>query len=469
MKFHRPSQADLDRMSHAEKDALIFQLFDLLAGLEQRLGDVEAKIEKTSRNSSQPPSSDGLRKEAAEPRRRGEKTTGGQPGHPGHTLRMVEQADVIVDLLPHGICACGLALADQVAVLKERRQQFDLPEPQIVVTEYRQWQVPCACGQVHVEAFPPQIPANASYGPRLKAYAVGLIDGHFVGLGRTSEILGDQYGMAPSTGTLQRWVQAASERLTPAYQAAGTAVLHAPVAHFDESGMRIAGTLHWLHVATSTEAVYYTSHPHRGQAGIDAAGILPTFEGCAVHDHWQSYWHYPNATHALCNAHHLRELRYLEELTGHQWPITLRHLLVEGKRAVRAAQDAGHTALAPACVEDLLTRYDQLVANGLALYPVSRPQPGQTGRVKQHPATNLLVRLRDFKTEVWRFLTDWQVPFDNNRAERAVRPIKVKLKVIGGFRAVGGAKAFCVIRSVWETSKLNGQNPFEMLRMAFTG
>jgi transposase len=188
-------------MSRAEKDVLIFHLFDLLTGLERRLGEVEAKIEKTSRNSSKPPSSDGLRKGAAEPRRRGANTTGGQAGHPGHTLRMVEQAEVMVDRLPQGTCSGGLGLADQVAVWKERRQQFDLPEPRIVVTEYRPWQVPCACGQIHVAAFPPQIPANTRYGPRLKAYAVGLIDGHFVGLGRTAEILGDQYGMAPSTGT----------------------------------------------------------------------------------------------------------------------------------------------------------------------------------------------------------------------------------------------------------------------------
>jgi transposase len=264
-------------------------------------------------------------------------------------------------------------------------------------------------------------------------------------------------------------VHAASERLTPTDQAAGTAVLHAAVAHFDESGMRLAGTLHGLHVATRATAVYDTTHPHRGQAGMDAAGLLPAFAGCAVHDHWQSYWHDPNATHALCNAHHVRERRYLEELTGHHWPIALRHLLVEGKRAVSAAQAAGHTALAPACVEDLLTRDDQRVSNGLALSPVIGSQPGQKGRAKQHPATNLLRRLRGCKTEVWRFLTNWHVPFDNNRAERMVRPVKVKLKVIGGFRAGGGAKAFCVIRSVWETSQLNGQNPFETLRMAFTG
>jgi transposase len=199
---------------------------------------------------------------------------------------------------------------------------------------------------------------------------------------------------------------------------------------------------------------------------MDAAGILPSFHGCAVHDHWKPYWGYHHLTHALCNAHHLRELRYFEEATGHFWPVALRRILVEGKNAVAEAKANGHPALAPAQVESLLARYDEQVSNGLVVYPVEPPMPGEKRPVKQHPATNLLLRLRDFKTEVWRFLTDWRVPFDNNRAERHVRPVKVKLKVIGGFRAVGGSEAFCVIRSVWETSKLNHQNPFEILRTA---
>jgi transposase len=380
---------------------------------------------------------------------------------------MVAHPDVVVELRPPGRCGCGLELDGQAAQLKERRQQIEIPAPQTVVTEYRQLRVQCACGCEHDGEFPPGITPNVSYGPRLKAYAVGLIEGHFVGLARTAEILDDQYGVQPSDGTLQRWIIQASERLTGVYEATRSAVLAAEVAHFDESGMRVEGNRHWLHVAATASAVHYTTHPHRGQAGIQASGILPAFQGCAVHDHWKSYWGDTDATHALCNAHHLRELRYLEESTGHWWPVALRHLLVEGKEAVAAAQQQGLTALEPAQVATLLARYDEQVANGLAVFPVKPADPDDKRRTKQDPATNLLIRLRDFKTEVWRFLTDWRVPFDNNRAERAVRPVKVKLKVIGGFRAVGGAKAFCVLRSVWETSRLNGQNPFEVLRTAF--
>jgi len=232
--------------------------------------------------------------------------------------------------------------------------------------------------------------------------------------------------------------------------------------------MRVAGKLHGLQVAARDTAVHYRTHEKRGQAAMEAAGILPNFTGCAVHDHWKPYWAYEGFSHALCNAHHLRELRYFEESTGHGWPIALRRWLVEGKEAVAAAQTEGRDAVDPAQVETLRKRYAEHLAGGLAAFPVVPPDPDDKRRRQQHPATHLLVRLRDFRSEVWRFLTDWRVPFDNNAAERLVRPVKVKLKVSGGLRAVGGAEAFCVLRSVWETSKLNGQNPFEVLRQALT-
>lgn len=467
MKLQRPTQAELDRMSHAEKDALILKLFDLLEGLERRLKSIEEKVEKTSRNSSKPPSSDGLKKGAAEPRRRGEKPGGGQPGHPGATRAMVDAPDAVVELRPQGDCACGLALGGQEGVLKERRQQIEIPEPKTVVTEYRQMKVVCACGLEHRGVFPPGVAPNVSFGPRLKAYAVGLVQGHFVALERTAGIIGDQYGVRPSGGTLQNWVEDAAGRLAAGHAAIGAAVAQAEVAHFDESGMRVNGALHWLHVATTATAVHYTAHPRRGHEAMDEADVLPAFQGVAVHDHWKPYWHYDGCAHALCNAHHLRDLRYCEEATGHFWPVALRRLLVEGKKTVALAKAEGKAALEPAQVDGLLARYDGQVAAGLAACPVKPPEPGGKGRVKQDFATNLLLRLRDFKTETLRFLTDWRVPFDNNAAERMVRPVKVKLKVTGGFRAVGGSDAFCVIRSVWETSKLNNQNPFDTLRLAF--
>ncbi len=466
----RPTQAELDSMSHAEKDALILLLFDVLARYEQRLSEVEGKVEKTSQNSSKPPSSDGLKKGPAKPRQRGEKPLGGQPGHLSATREMVDTPDEIRELRPHGSCPCGASLDGLPARLGERRQQIEIPEPKTVVTEFRQLWIECpCCGREHGGEFPAGITPNVSFGPRLKAYAVGLVQGHFVALERTCEIIADQYGVQPSNGAVQNWIIKAGQLLADDYTANQQSILAAEVAHFDESGMRIGGKLNWLHVAATEQSVYYTVHAKRGQEAMDAAGILPHFQGNAVHDHWKSYWFYTQCSHSLCNAHHLRELHYCEELTGHFWPLELRHILVEGKEAVAEARAAGQTAVEPARVNELLARYDQQVQNGLAACPVRPSDPERKGRVKQHEATNLLLRLRDYKTQVWRFLTDWRVPFDNNLAERRVRPAKVKLKVTGGFRAFGGAAAFCILRSVWETNKLNGINPFDTLRLVFEG
>jgi transposase len=142
---------------------------------------------------------------------------------------------------------------------------------------------------------------------------------------------------------------------------------------------------------------------------------------------------------------------------------------VEGKKAVEAARADGQSAVDSGQVADLLARYDEWVEIGLKVFPERSGEPGQKGRPKQEPATNLLKRMRDFKTEIVRFLHDFRVPFDNNLAERLVRPVKVKLKVAGGFRALGGSEAFCILRSVWETNKRQSINPFYTLRAAFAG
>lgn len=416
-KLRRPTPAELNQMSHAEKDALILKLFDRLEGLEKRLAEVERQVQKTSRNSSKPPSSDGLKRQAAEPRQPCAKPNGGQPGHAGATRAWANTADEVKELRPEGHCDCGRALADQAERIGERRQQIEIPEPKARVTEYRQVIVTCACGCQHRGAFPYGVTPHVSYGPRLKAYAVGLVDGHFVALGRTAEIIADQYGVRPSDGAIQKWVGQAADALRPAYEAIRQGVI-----------------------------------------------------GAAVHDHWVPYFHFTQATHSLCSAHLLRELRYFEEATdGHRWPVRLREILVDGKKAVDTARAEGRDAVDEATRERLLADYDRWVTLGLQVFPERSKPPGQKGRPKQEPATNLLRRLRDFRTEIWRFLHDFRVPFDNNLAERLVRPVKVKRKVAGGFRAVGGSASFCILRSIWQTDKLQGINPFQTLRVAFAG
>jgi len=446
---------------------LVLVLLDRIDQLSARVNELEAQINKNSKNSNKPPSSDGLKRQAAQPRQRGQRPKGGQQGHLGHSLMMHPSPEHVEYHGVEGDCECGLALSESLITIGERRQQWDIPAPRIEVTEHRQLIATCRCGKVHKGEFPSSLPPYISYGARLKAYTVGLVQGHFISLARVTEIVSDQYGVKPSDGSVQRWISQASKNLTTTYTAIGETISNSAVAHFDESGIRAQSKTQWLHVAATTEAVYYTAHAKRGQEAMSAAGILPVFNGVAVHDHWKPYFRFDHVVHSLCGAHLLRELNSFDETLQHRWPAQLKQVLIDAKNAVAQAKDAKQTSLPPEQIADLKQRYEQWLNYGLRIFTERPKLNNQQGKGKQHPARNLLCRLRDFKDSVLRFIERFDVPFDNNTAERAVRPVKVKLKVAGGFRAMGGAEAFCVIRSVWQTDKLQKQNPFETLRLVF--
>jgi transposase len=463
-QFIRPTKEDLQQLSHAQLVDLVLTLFDAIEQLSTRVTDLEAQLGKNSKNSHKPPSSDGLKRQPAQPRQAGQRPKGGQPGHKGHSLVMHPSPDYVEDCRREGYCDCGLPLSEAHGIMGERRQQWDIPTPQMVVTEYRQIIATCRCGKVHAGEFPASLPPYISYGARLKAYAVGLVQGHFISLSRVTEVIADQYGVKPSDGSVQRWISQASDNLTATYGDIRQTIRTSAVAHFDESGIRAQGKTQWLHVAATPDAVYYTAHAKRGQEAMAAAGILPVFKGVAVHDHWKPYFRFDNVMHGLCGAHLLRELNYFDETLQHQWPAQLKQVLIDAKTAVAKAKEEQHTSLPPEQKAELEQRYDQWLDHGLLVFPELPKTHPKQGKAKQHPARNLLCRLRDFKDSVLLFIQRFDVPFDNNLAERAVRPVKVKLKVAGGFRAIGGADAFCVIRSVWETDRIQGRNPFESLR-----
>ncbi|EIJ36952.1 transposase IS66 [Thiothrix nivea DSM 5205] len=442
-------------------------LFDRIDQLTARVNELEAQLNKNSKNSHKPPSSDGLKRQPAQPRKSGQHPKGGQPGHQGHSLVMHPTPDHVEHYGVEGHCECGLPLSEALIDSGERRQQWDIPAPQIVVTEHRQLIATCGCGKIHKGEFPASLPPYISYGARLKAYTVGLVQGHFISLSRVTEIVSDQYGVKPSDGSVQRWIGQASENLASTYTDIRDSIRTSAVVNVDESGIRAQGKTQWLHVAATPEAVYYTAHARRGQEAMTAAGILPVFRGVAVHDHWKPYFRFDAMVHSLCGAHLLRELNYFDETLKHQWPAQLKQVLIDAKTAVSQAKEAQQTSLQPQQIAELEQRYDQWVNHGLLIFPEQPKTSSKQGKAKQDPARNLLCRLRDFKDSVLRFIQQFDVPFDNNRAERAVRPVKVKLKVAGGFRAMGGAEAFCVIRSVWETDKLQRRNPFDSLRAVF--
>ena len=259
---------------------------------------------------------------------------------------------------------------------------------------------------------------------------------------RASELLADLCGCTLSEGTLLTAIQACAASLEGTEAVIKAALQQAAVAHMDETGLDVAGKRQWLHVVSTASLTHYACHARRGSAAMDTIGILLAFEGTSVQDGWRGYWTY-GCEHALCNAHHLRELTYLHEQEGQAWAAAMRTLLQRMYVAVEQAKAAQATQRAPEAVARSVTEYRVLVERGLAAQPPPPPPvPGERGRRKQTKAKKLLDRLVVQRDAVLAFLHDFAVPCDNNQAERDVRMVKVQQKVSGGFRTAEGAACF---------------------------
>jgi transposase len=488
MNLRLPTRDEIHR-AFLEGEEAIVELFaqvgQQVEGLAQQLEtqaaalkEVQARLGKTSANSSQPPSSDGY----AKPKRTtslrvpGQKPRGGQPGHRGDTLERVATPDQTV-VHPVVACSqCGADLADVAVTTHEERQVFDIPAIRIEVTAHRAEVKMCpGCGAENGGVFPMGVTGPVQYGPGVKTWATYFQTPHFVPVERTAQIIEDLTGQRVAEATLMKAQRECAAAIAPATAAIKAQLREAPVAHFDESGLRVAGKLQWLHGASTEGFTDYTVHTQRGQTAMDAAGILPGFAGRAVHDHWKSYFTYADGAHALCNAHHLRELKFIHEQYGQDWAETLAKLLVEMKTAVDTARDEGQSALPTDTVVAFEQRYEEMLQAGYQRNPRPPPPPPpvtggkKRGRPAQTPPLNLLDRLRDFQAETLAFMHDFRVPFDNNLAERDIRMVKVKQKVSGGFRTVEGAQGFAQIRGYLSTARKQAVNVFAAIREAFAG
>ncbi len=438
----------------AENALLRSQITLLMA----RIAELERRLGLDSSNSGKPPSSDGLKKpvRVRSLRQTSDKKAGGQKGHPGTTLRRTETPDAIIEHYPPACTTCGAALTEAMATDHVTRQVFDLPEPQpLIVTEHRAHGCRCAtCGAQTRAAFPEGVAAPVQYGKRINAVVLYLLHYQLLPEKRLSEAMADLFGVHLVTATIARISHDCAQRLQSFADAVRDLVAAAPVKHMDETGFRIGGKTQWLHIASTICLTFYRVSSKRGSLLADVTGTV-------VHDHWAPYYTMKAVLHALCNAHHLRELKALVEIEKEDWARKMQRLLRRACHATNLAHDGG-VRLTPGLIALIERCYDTILAEGLAFH---QAQPTlisadvtakRRGRSPRRVGHNLLLRLSTRKHDVLRFLIDPLVPFSNNLAERDGRMMKLRQKISGGFRSEDGAKGFAVIRSVLSTARKQG-------------
>jgi transposase len=454
----------------SEEQRVIDELLKRLAALEaenRRLkaenAELRRRLEQNSQNSHKPPSSDGYRKKSVQPGlpKREKQAPGGKPGHKGKTLRQVERPDKVQVHLPGCCSGCGRTVsAEEKHIVVGKRQVFDLPEPKLEVIEHRLGQIEC-CGQVQTGHYPAYVTASVQYGPGVRALVTKYSVEHKMPLEQISGLFSDLYGYDLNSKTVENTLEQ-GYCLTAALEAAVMEALrHAAAVNFDETGLRVAGKLYWLHTAGTEHYTYLFVHAKRGKKALQSEkSVLKDFTGYAIHDCLAAYFSFSDAKHGLCNAHILRELQALIEDKS-KWAQAMHELLLE------LHQELAGSTLSKQAAELLRERYRQILHQADEEEPPPKVKQGK-GRPKNTPGRNLLRRLQQHEDAVLAFALVEGIPFTNNLAERDLRPAKVKQKVSGCFRTLRGAEVYARLQAIIATCRKQGRNIFATLRDIFS-
>jgi transposase len=428
----------------ARQEVIIQEQSKEILQLNARVGELERMVSLNSRNSSKPPSSDGLRKPVTL-REKWKRASGGQAGHKGYTLKQESNPDKVIDQTVGACEKCGEALGEGTLIGHTKRQVFDIPEPKKEVTEYRgEIRLCSCCGHTNKAKFPSEVTAPVQYGDRVQALAVYLNNQQLIPEDRLQQTFEDLFSLSISTATIVDMNKDFASKVQLEQEIVLQALKATAVKNLDESGVRIGGKLQWLHVISNDHMTHYKVTEKRGDIHTGLCGTL-------VHDHFKPYLSVPDVKHALCNAHHLRELKALEEIEKESWAFDMSKLL----------RTLNSSSIPIAKAKKL---YDKIVADGLKFHE----KQDRLGGRKKRTGHNLLIRLRDFKDATLRFLTDKAVPFTNNQAEQDIRMIKVKQKISGCFRTVQGAENFCTIRGFISTKRKQGHNICNAIHLALS-
>ena len=455
-------------LSYEELAAENAALVGMVEALRAEVAELTRRLGQNSRNSSKPPSSDSPFAKPAPRSLRGKsgRKPGGQPGHPGSTLELVDKPDERRRHEPGPCAGCGADLTRAPEVGMERRQVFDLPPMRVRVTEHQLIARRCACGTTTCGRTPEGVSAPVQYGSRITAIIVYLYAGQFLSKKRTAQALAELFTTPVSEGTVATAAKRAAHGLEQFLGEISDRIAGSEVAGFDETGLRVAGRLHWVHCARTGKYTLITCHPKRGCEGLHAAGVLERFRGVAVHDAWAPYDSYTDAEHQLCCAHALRELAAVADTTDPDaqwcWATQASDALVAIQQLVTDAIASGASTLDPGALDTQLRLYRNAVQIGITSTAARR----DTVMRKHHALTR---RLADRHDDYLRFTTDWRIPPDNNGSERDIRMIKLRQKISGCLRTLTGAQQFCAIRSYLSTTAKHGQHFLEVLIMLAEG
>jgi len=448
----------------ADSQAALTRALEELARARERIAELEARLGQTPRNSSKPPSSEGLDKPPPRPRslrKRSGRKPGGQDGHEGTTLAQVARPDREVRHEPACCSRCGAGLAGRPVTGVERRQVFDMPEVKITVIEHQLMERECGCGHRTKGAAPQGAEAPVQYGPRIAAVIVYLYIGQFLSKQRTAQALAELFGIPLSSGTVAGITARAAGRLGRFLEHAREQIAGSEVAGFDETGFRVDGRLHWVHCARTGKYTLLTVHPRRGIEAMEAMGILPSFTGIAIHDAWAPYDTYTTPDHQLCCAHALRELQAVTDATAEGqwcWATQGAEALTAMQELVAEAISQGRDAIDPAALAAQVHLYRSAALSGASQ---TAARSGKLMKKHNALARRLLARQDDYL----RFTRDWRVSPDNNGSERDIRMTKLRQKVSGCLRTLAGARQFCAIRSYLSTAAKHGLSLFAALVM----
>jgi transposase len=454
--------------------ALVAELLPLkeqLAQANARIKELEERLAKDSRTSSKPPSSDGLGRLPRRSRGPSGKRPGGQTGHPGHTLSLVEQPDEVV---PHRPPVCRQCQEDLSAVpgsVVERRQVLDVPQMRLLAQEHQIEAICCpSCHTTSLGSFPAAVSAPVQYGANLQALAVYLHQGQLLPTARTCEALAAMCGCQIAEASLLQWSELAAERLAPTVERIADLIAASRLQHGDETGIRIYGMLHWLHVNCTRFLTHLAWHASRGREAMEEIDIWPRFTGRGMHDRFASYDGYECA-HSICGAHLVRDCAAVAQQEHQEWAAEMQDFLLDLHDACHEWRLLHLRSVPTIERDDWVARYFEILAAGYAAQP---PPPASVvgshkGRPKQSPAKNLLDALLGRAEQVLALLDDLCIPFTNNQAERDLRWAKVQQKISGTFRSVTGVTAFCRIRSYLSTMQKQGHPMLSALTAVFHG